>query len=73
MEVDGGGQLMQMDLGMTMSRDALVAAHPLHWAPDTQQYKPTQLSDFLPRLSDTDFNPKHTSMIVNNLHIIVDD
>ena len=56
MEVDGGGQLMQMDLGMTMSRDAaLVAAHPLHWAPDTQQYKPTQLSNFLPRLSDTDF------------------
>ena len=38
MEVDGGGQLMQMDLGMTMSRDAaLLAAHPLHWAPDTQQ------------------------------------
>ena len=35
MEVDGGGQLMQMDLGMRMSRDAaLVAAHPLHWAPE---------------------------------------
>ena len=28
MEVDGGGQLMQMDLGMTMSRDAAPGGCP---------------------------------------------